>query len=79
MDSGRLTPQQLDVLIAAISRQVVYLYRLKGRMLQSGFPTDDPLFALTLAAESAANALHSELLTLRVSIKERRPRARKQD
>lgn len=79
MHSGQLNPKQLDALIAVVARQVEFLYRLKGRMRERNFPPDDHLLGLTLAAEAAANALHSELLSLRVSIKERSPRARRME
>jgi hypothetical protein len=41
---------------------VAYLYRLKRRMDQMGFPEDDPLVIATQQATSAMCELHNEVM-----------------
>ena len=55
MDRDSLTKDQAKTINAKVQPSIGYLFRLRERMVKTGFPPDDPLLALvdTLQATSS--------------------------
>ena len=50
VDCSRLTPQQVEQVLAVVQKQRDYLTRLIDRMRIKKFPTDDPVYRAALGA-----------------------------
>jgi hypothetical protein len=62
MRADDLTRQQAAAIRNKLGPMLAYLYRLKRRMDQKGFPEDDPLVIATQQATSAMCELHNEVM-----------------
>ena len=60
MNSQQLTRQQAETIFRALQPKLGYLSKLRRRMEQTGFPPDDKLFRLTVAAQDALQSLYIE-------------------
>ena len=61
MDSDKLTTAQARLLYKALFPHANYLFRLKRRMEQTGFPPGDPLYKLACDAYDALRTLRIEV------------------
>jgi hypothetical protein len=61
MDSRNLTKKQAEELAAKIQPMAGYLHRLRSRMIERGFPPDDPLLLIVTKAYDATDQLFMEL------------------
>ena len=74
MTSDDLTKQQAEAINDKVRPMLNYLYRLRDRMEQRGFPQDDVLMAAVCRAYDAMHTLnvHSHNLTCRQEIGRKR-------
>ena len=56
MDASKLTPEQGQRLVNAVTPMLAYTYRLAHRMQAAGWDANDPMYR---SAWDAYNALHS--------------------
>jgi len=61
MDSRNLTKKQAEELAAKIQPMAGYLYRVQSRMIERGFPPDDPLLLNVSKAYDAIDQLFMDL------------------
>jgi hypothetical protein len=61
MDSAQVTRRQARIVRAKIEPTRDYLTKLRRRMQQRGFTSDDELMGLVIAAEQALHSLCSDL------------------
>jgi hypothetical protein len=61
MDSTKLKPWQAKLMYTTLQPALGYLCRLRERMERRGFPANDKLFKLTVAAYNAIHSLYIEL------------------
>ena len=61
MDSTRIKPWQAKLMHATLRPALGYLYRLREHMERRGFPPNDKLLKLTIAAYNAIHSLTVEL------------------
>ncbi len=61
MDSSKLRPWQARKIRVSLEKSLGYLTRLQRRMELTGFPQNDPLFALTVRARHDMQMLLMEL------------------
>jgi hypothetical protein len=61
MDSSNITPEQANILLPPLRRDLRFLTRLRRRMELRAFPPRDHLYQRTLAAEESVHALCVEM------------------
>ena len=71
MDSSQLHPEQLERMIASLSRQRDYLWKLVERMRVKRFPADDPIYRAALGTYEKSSNLCVVLASQREKLRER--------
>jgi hypothetical protein len=69
VDSSHLRTEQFERLLAAVSQQRDYLWRLVERMRVRRFPGDDPLYRAALATYEKASNLCVVIASAREKIR----------
>ena len=71
MDSSNLHPDQLERMLASLTRQRDYLWKLVERMRVRRFPADDPLYRAALGTYEKSSNLCVVLASHREKLRER--------
>jgi hypothetical protein len=61
MDSSQLTRRQAQAVKKRVDEMRDYLYRLRLRMSNRGFPPDDPLYVLVVQAQQSIGELYMDV------------------
>jgi hypothetical protein len=61
MDSSQVTRRQAQAIKNRVEEMRDYLHRLRVRMAKRGFPPDDPLYALVVAAQQSIGELYMDI------------------
>jgi hypothetical protein len=71
VDSSHLHPEQLERMLAALTRQRDYLWKLVERMRVKRFPADDPLYRAALGTYEKSSNLCVVIASHREKLRER--------
>jgi hypothetical protein len=71
VDSSHLHPDQLERMLASLTRQRDYLWNLVERMRVRRFPADDPLYRAALGSYEKASNLCVVVASRREKLRER--------